>query len=437
MVKRFINYIDVEIWKIKLEELSKYEAWGIHVLRILILTIRDFAKDNCAYRASALTYFTLLTIVPVLGMAFGIAKAFGMDSLLEEQIRLNFKGQEAIMDRILAISSNLLENTREEVVAGVALLILLWSVIRILINIENTLNAIWNVKKARTIIQKLVDYSAFILIAPALAALSSGLTVYISSIVKEYTASSDIIGSFTPIINFPLKILPYAIIWILLTFIYLVMPNKKVDLKGAIIGGVLAGTAYQLTQWGYIKFQVGATNVNAIYGSFAAIPLFLVWLQLSWCIVLFGAELSYSIQNVHLFEQKKGVANISNYYKRMLTITVAHLIIKRFHEEKPPMTCAEIGEKLEIPLKLLHSILDELKAAEIISTTFRDKEITYQPARDISKLTIHHIFELIDKRGENQLNLAEYPELNTIADALETLKTDEENSKGNLLLKNV
>ncbi|MGB0863022.1 MAG: YihY/virulence factor BrkB family protein [Saprospiraceae bacterium] len=437
MLKRFINYIDVEIWKIKTEELKKYEAWGIHVLRILILTIRDFTKDNCAYRASALTYFTLLTIVPVLGMAFGIAKAFGLDSLLEEQIRLNFQGQEAIMDNILSISNNLLDNTREEIVAGIGLLILLWSVIRILINIENTLNAIWNVKKARTIIQKLVDYSAFILIAPTLAAASSGLTVYISSIVRQYTENSEIIGSFTPIINMPLKILPYAIIWILLTFIYLVMPNKKVDLKAALIGGVLAGTAYQLTQWGYIKFQVSATNINAIYGSFAAVPLFLIWLQLSWCIVLFGAELSYAIQNVHLFEQKKGVSTISNYYKRMLTVTVAHIIIKRFQEEKPPITSAEIGDELEIPLKLLHSIIEELKVAEIISTTIRDKEVTYQPARDISKLTIHHIFELIDKRGANKLDLAEYPALDTIAEAFEELKKNEENSKGNLLLKGV
>jgi membrane protein len=437
MLKRFIHYIDVEIWKIKVEELKKYEAWGIHILRILILTVRDFIKDKCAYRASALTYFTLLTIVPVLGMAFGIAKAFGMDALLEEQIRLNFQGQETIMDRILAVSNNLLENTREEIVAGIGLVILLWSVIRILINIENTLNAIWNVKKARTVIQKLVDYSAFVLIAPALMALSSGLTVYISSIVKGYTENNEIIGSFSPIFDFPLKILPYAIIWILLTFIYLVMPNRKVDLKSALIGGILAGTAYQLTQWVYIRFQVSATNINAIYGSFAAIPLFLIWLQLSWSIVLFGAELSYSVQNVHLFEQKEGVSTISNYYKRMLTITVAHVIIKRFHEEKPPMTSAEIGEKLEIPLQLLHAILGELKEAEIISTTVRDKEITYQPARDISKLTIHHIFELIDKRGSNQLDLAEYPELDRIADALEVLKTDEGNSKGNLLLKNV
>ena len=386
-----------------------------------------------------MTYFTLLTIVPVLGMAFGIAKAFGMDALLEEQIRLNFQGQETIMDRILAVSNNLLENTREEIVAGIGLVILLWSVIRILINIENTLNAIWNVKKARTVIQKLVDYSAFVLIAPALMALSSGLTVYISSIVKGYTENSEIIGSFSPIFDFPLKILPYAIIWILLTFIYLVMPNRKVDLKSALIGGILAGTAYQLTQWGYIRFQVSATNINAIYGSFAALPLFLIWVQLSWTLVLFGAEISYAVQTLSEHEQKDDIAKISKRHKKVLSLLVAHRLIKQFVAEEPALKGSELSEQLDIPPRILQDILNELLDNRIITATQNDenKELSYQPARDTNKLTVYRILEILEKRGVNDLNMDDSPALKTLTEVVDNMRLEGKDSTQNLLLKDI
>ena len=437
MYQRIIHYFDVKIWNLKLETFSKYEAWGIQALRVIVLTIRDFYQDKCAYRASALTFFTLLTIVPVLAMAFGIAQGFGLEKILEEQIRVNFKGQEEVMNNILTMVSNLLSNTKEELIAGIGVVVLLWSVLRILSNIENTMNVIWQVKKARTIIRRIVDYSAFMVIAPILVIISSGLTVYISSVVRQYTQESDIVGSFSPIINLPLKILPYMIIWILFTFLYMVMPNKRVSLKGALIGGIIAGTAYQLTQWGYIKFQVGASNYNAIYGSFAALPLFLVWLQLSWIIVLFGAELHYAVQNVHKYEQQKDVSNISHSYRRVLMLTVLHIIIKRFDEEQPPILRQEINDKIGIPVKLLQSILVDLVESKIITKTLIDKKTAFQPARDINKLTIHHVFNLMDREGVNQLELRDYPALESIENALNNLKHSEETSNGNVFLKDI
>lgn len=436
MFQKAIQYLDVDIWKIKLEEHSKLEAFGINTLRILVLTVKGFADDKCSYRASALTFYTLLTIVPVLAMAFGIAKGFGLEQILEDQIENTFRGQEEIMNRILDVVHNLLGGTREELVAGIGVAVLLWSVLRILSNIENTMNVIWQVKKPRTIVRRIVDYSALMIIAPILVIVSSGLTVFISSVVKEY-ATGGWLESFKPIITFPIKLLPYAIIWMLLSFLYLIMPNSRVKLLPSIIGGILAGTAYQVTQWGYINFQIGASNFNAIYGSFAALPLFLIWLQLSWSIILFGAELSYSIQNVRQYEQRKEVANISHYQKRLLTLVVIHQIIQQFYHEKPPMTSKKLSETLGIPLKLVYKIIEDLLASKIISKTIKEKQPAYQPARDISKLTVHHIFELMDKSGENQLEVEPTDALQKIKTALQEIKMNEKQSSGNILLRDV
>jgi len=438
MYQRIVQFLDVEIWKIKLDELTKHKAWGINVLRILVLTIREFAKDKCSYRASALTFYTLLTIVPVLALAFGIAQGFGLEAILEKQIRFYFESQEVVMNQILNVVHNLLSDTREELVAGIGVLVLLWSVLRILANIENTMNVIWQAKKPRTIVRRIVDYSALMIIAPILVIISSGLTVFIARVVTQYTQEEAFFQSFSPIITFPLKILPYAIVWMLMTFLYLVMPNKRVKIIPALIGGIIAGTAYQVTQWGYITFQVGASNYNAIYGSFAALPLFLIWLQLSWTIVLFGAELSYSVQHVHQYEQKAAVSKISPFYKRTLTLLVVHLIIKRFDNEKPAITIDEISMDLGIPYKLLREILEDLLGSKIINQVrISDKIVAFQPARDINKLTIHHIFELMDKDGANQLDLNDNDDLVKIEKALTELKMHEKLSTGNLLLKEI
>lgn len=410
---------------------------AIWLLRVLALTVRYFARDKCSYRASALTFFTLLTIVPVLAMAFGVAKGFGLEALLEEQIRNQFMGQEEVMNRILKLVRDLLSNTREEVVAGVGVAVLFLSVLRILINIEDTMNIIWKVDKPRTILRRVTDYAALLIFAPILVAISSGSTVYITSIVKRYTVDSEIIGTFTPILNFPIKILPYVTIWILLSFLYLVMPNQKVKIGPALIGGILAGTAYQLTQWGYITFQVGASNMNAIYGSFAALPLFLIWLQLSWVIVLFGAELSYAIQHVNHYEQLGEVKRLSPFRARVLTLLVAHTIIKQLRDDAPPLTFESIGEGLGMPLKLLQEILDRLLSANIITATTLDKQTVYLPARDIGQLTIYRILEILEDPSDSGLQLKPHEAHDAIEMAMLNQLRAFKDSSDNLLLRDV
>jgi len=299
---KFIAFFKTDIWRIRLRDLPRRKAFAIKQLRILFLTLHGFSYDKCPLRASALTFYSLLSIVPVAALAFGIAKGFGFAKRLETLLYEKLPGQEDVLTQVIAFANSLLENTKGGVIAGIGIAVLFWSLIKVLSHIESSFNAIWEIKKHRSIGRKISDYLSIALICPILVIMSSSVTVFITTQIKHITEKVALLGMFSPIIFFFLKLLPYGLIWILFTTIYIFMPNTRVNFSSGIIAGVFAGTLYQIVQWAYINFQVLVAKYNAIYGSFAALPLFLIWLQISWLIVLFGAEISFSYQNVHTHE---------------------------------------------------------------------------------------------------------------------------------------
>ncbi len=439
MLKRVTKYFTTEIWNIRTKSLNQWAAVWIYSLRVIYIAIRDFIRDDGSVRASALTYYTILTIVPVLAMAFGIAQGFGFEENLERQILSQFRGQEEIIQQIFTFVSATLERTRGGLIAGVGVVLLFYYVFRIMFNIENTMNAIWKVEETRPPIRKLTDYISLMILGPIIVILSGSLNVYIQATVRNITSQNALLEQISPLINTPLRLVPYVMIWLVLTLVYMVMPNKKVNFIPALIAGVLAGTAYQLTQWGYITFQVGASNASAIYGSFAALPLFLIWVQLSWTIILFGAEVSHAIQTIDLHEQRKDAAGVSPYFKKILTLHTLHLIIEKFKNAEDPLTDQELAKELDVPLPIIIEILQNLYSANIISRTKRIKSeaVAYQPARDTEKLNIVTVLSTLEKNGVNQLKMNTSETFDKIKAAVESLENDNEKSDFNLLLKKI
>jgi membrane protein len=436
-IKQLIKYFKTDIWKIRTKSLSKWNALGINSIRVLLWAIKDFTKDLCVLRASALTYYTLLTIVPVLAMAFGIAQGFGFEQNLEKQILGQFQGQEEVVRQIFTFVSAMLQRTRGGLIAGIGVILLFYYVFQIMFNIELTLNAIWKVEETRPPIRKLTDYMTLMILGPLVVILSGSLNVYITTTVERITSEVSILEQLSPLINTPLRLIPYAMIWLILTLVYVVMPNKNVKFLPALIAGILAGTAYQLTQWGYITFQVGVSNMNAIYGSFAALPLFLIWVQLSWTIILFGAEVAHAIQNIELHEQQKDIQKLSPHFKRLLTLYILHLIIKRFKNEEKPLMASEISEQLDVPILTTNEIIQDLEVARIIARTKENNntDLAYLPARDTEKLTALYVIQLLEVDGINTLNMSDSPILKQLEKAITELMSAGKNSDYNLLLK--
>ncbi|HON53821.1 MAG TPA: YihY/virulence factor BrkB family protein, partial [Bacteroidales bacterium] len=369
IIAKLLTFITNDIWSINIKKLSSGQSFLIRLVRVIILAVRGFNEDRCIEKASALTYYTLFSLVPIAAMAFGIAKGFGFDAYLEEYLTQKFHDKQELLKQILEFSNSMLANARGGVIAGIGIVVLLWSVIKVLGNIESSFNEIWAVNKQRTFVRKISDYLTIMLLAPIFIIISSSATsqisLYITSLQKTVPWVSEVYG----LISIALNLLPYSLIWLAFAFLYIVMPNTKVSFKSAFLGGVIAGIVFQVIQYFYIKFQVGVTSYNAIYGSFAAIPLFLFWMQLSWIIVLMGAEIAYATQNVKNFEFEVETKQLSHSLKMKLSLWVMHRIVLDFEQGLPPQTSEQLSNSLDIPHRITKMILNILLDAHLIHET--------------------------------------------------------------------
>jgi len=257
MVFDFVEFIREGIWRIRLKDLAKGKRFLIKYLRVVIIAAKEFIGDRCPLRASALTFYSLLSIVPIVAMAFAIAKGFGLQKHLEMQLLEKFSGQEVVILQVIEFSRNMLQNTKGGVIAGVGVAVLLWAVVNVLSQIEESFNDIWGIKKARSLGRMFSDYLSIVFVGPILLIMSSSATVLIETNLTQITEKIDLLGLFSPLITLIIQIVPYCLIWILFAFVYIFMPNKKVFLFSGLIAGIAAGTIFVIVQKFYIIFQIG------------------------------------------------------------------------------------------------------------------------------------------------------------------------------------
>jgi membrane protein len=236
-----------------------------------------------------------------------------------------------------------------------------------------------------------------------------------------------------------MKLLPYVTIWVAFTFIFIYMPNTKVKVMSGLIAGIVAGTLFQLVQWAYVNFQVQITERYAIYGSFAAMPLFLIWLQISWFIVLFGAEVSFAYQNVETYEFEPDCLSASQSFKTLLSLLTTQRIVKRFRNGDKPGDASELSHELEIPVRLVRQILFELSESGVLSETRtgQDKEPAYQPAIDIDKMTVKFVIDRQRERGTSNIPVSKSAEFDKLTGCLKQFGETIDKSPANVLLKNL
>ena len=422
-VDRFARFLDHDIWHMHVRTLPRGKSILFRTLRIFALALRSFDEDQCQLRASALTYLSLLSVVPVLAMAFGIAQGFGLEENLQAVLTERLQGQQDVIQWIIEFAHSLLKNTQGGIVAGVGIAVLFWTVIKLLGNIEDAFNDIWGIKQGRSLSRKLSDYLSMMLICPVLVIMSSSLTVFITSQVTMVTRQIALFGAISPVILFLLGALPYAVVWLLFTFIYMLMPNTRVSMGAGVVGGVVAGSIYQVTQWVYVTFQIGVARFNAIYGSFAALPLFLMWLQASWLIVLLGAEISFAVDNEETYEFEPESIRTSLRFKRLLALRIVELAVKRFGQGEPPLRAVDVSQQLDAPVRLVREILFDLVRARIlIELASRDgQEEAYQPAQHPQRLTIHAVLHALESVGHEDVPLIKDKELDALAQKLHAI----------------
>jgi membrane protein len=434
-----IKQINEFIWHTSISDISRGKSFVIRQLRIIVLAARGFMNDRVQLRASSLTLYTMLSLIPFVAIAFGIAKGFALDQKLQELLVNEFKSQPEVLSWILNQANSAIQATSGGYIAGIGLIILIWSVMSLLDQIESSFNHIWQIDASRPWLRKFTDYIAIMIFAPVFLILSSSITVFVSTELSDFMARSSILEFFKPIIMFLIKLAPYVLTWIALTILFVIMPNTKVRLVPALVSAIITGTILQFLQWLYIDLQFGITKLSAIYGSFAAIPLFIVWVQSSWIILLLGAELSFANQNVSRYEFESEALNVSSYQKRALILMIMNMIIRNFTVGEKPVSSENISKSLKVPVRLVRDILQDLTSSNLVSVIHENEheERLYQPAMDINKLSVSFVLSKLDKKGsEHQIfvKTREYDKITSMLDKFDKLVAK---SDSNILVKDL
>ena len=367
---------------------------------ILISLYEDFMAKRVLASASRLTYSTLLALVPILAVVFAIARGFGYSIYIEEWFRDLFKAQPDATEIIIGFVNSYLINTKKGVFLGIGLLFMLGTVLMLISTIEETFNDIWLVRKPRSMFRTFTDYMALLFALPIGIVAISGLSIWMQAF-NRHLIDITIIG---PLMKFAIELIPYVVLSAVFVGLYVFMPNTKVRVRSALIPGIAAGVSMQLFQLIYVNSQIWVSNYNAIYGSFAVIPLFMLWMQISWTIILVGAELSYTIQNHDEFLSSNSQSELSYKTRFVLSAKIMSIICKRFAEGGQAYNSMQLKLQLGISMRVLSRLLYDLQQIHFITEIMHDdkgEEVLFQPAEALDILTIGELHSRLAQLGSD------------------------------------
>ena len=411
------------IWNINEHQLPKMRKWGVRFLKRAILTWECITKNNLMNYASALTYNSMLAAVPVLAIVFAIARGFGFDSIIEELFRSSLEANPEIADTIIQFVDRYLHHTRGGVFIGIGLVFLLYSLLSLTSNIELAFNAIWSVNKSRHVYRQITDYISVFLLIPFAIVIISGFNVFLMtfrSLLPDYQIVNNTV-------EHALQLSPTFFACIIFILLYKLMPNTQVQYRHTILPGILAGIVFMGVEYLYIHYQIKLSSYNAIYGSFAALPLFMLWLQISWSICLVCAQLCYANQCLDNYAFERLSNDISRRYRDTILLLLMSRICKRFAKGSSPYSENSLARETNLPENVVRIMLGELVDMQLLAETHDQQGTTtyYLPAIDIQRMTTSMVLKRIDRQGLEKISRSWYLALPEW-DRLRTLRNQQE-----------
>ena len=372
---------------------------------IIRLVISELTAKRVFDSAAALTYSTLLAIVPIMAVVFAVARGFGYSRYIETWFRDMLASQPQAAEIIIGFVNSYLVHTKSGIILGLGLLFMLFTVLMLVSNIEKTFNDIWQVKKPRSLFRTITDYIAMLFLVPIIIVILAGVSIFMATIAQNLD-QYVVIGS---VAHFLIDLTPYLLMSAAFFALYVFMPNTKVHMKSAILPAILAGTAMQWLQLFYIHSQLWVSSYNAIYGSFAALPLFMLWVQFSWTICLVGAELTYTIKNLEESAFLSDAKSMSYRYRMMLSALLLSLICKRFSEGGKPYTALELKLATNIPIRITSELLYDMSKAHLILETVgideKEEDPVFFPAESLENLSVGAMVDRLEAQGSWKLDV--------------------------------
>ncbi|MBR8704174.1 YihY/virulence factor BrkB family protein [Porphyromonas levii] len=404
------QFVTSDMWRLYDQEMTGVSGFFVRVLRVLYVSIKEFIEGRVAQKSSALTYTTLLALVPTLTLILSVGAGFGMQASVQRALYDAFPAHQMELTTAFDLVEAYLNEIHSGVLIIVGLIVLIYTVFSMLLTVESVFNQIWQIKVGRPISKSLIGYLAAIVIVPVALIAISFSNIFISSL-----SSIELLGtiSIAPVITTLLKILPVVIIILILTAFYITMPNTQVRIVPALIAGVVAGFAFQFFQMFYISGQLWVSKYNSIYGSIAAIPLLMLFVQFSWTIILFGAQLSYAIQNVKRYVFRNESEKVSRRYRDLVAVILMKKVCMAFRYQGLPYTADQLSEETDLPIIIVQDTLDKLVACRLLSAnepSSRRHALTYTPASEISSITVKRVLTALDRLGSENFRMDIYDE---------------------------
>jgi len=427
------DFVEHDLWEINAADRRWWRRFMLNLGQVMTLVVRGFIVDGCMLRASALTFTTLLSLVPLLALMFSVLKGLGVQNELEPLLLKHLAvGGGAAVTKIVEY----INNTNVARLGTFGLIFLIITVLTLLSNIEKTFNRVWGVKETRPLLRRFTDYFSVVTIGPifVVAAISMTSTVKSQQLVQTLLDQQYVGDALLRLF----EVLPFMVMWLVFAGLYLFMPNVKVSPRAALVGGVFGGTLWQISQWGYLNFQVGVARYNAIYGTMAALPILMVWLYLSWMIVLLGLEMTYATQNLRSIRQDIRDANVNFASLELIALTVLLFIGRRFYCGKPVIGQEQLADKLNVPPRLLRDIVKELCRLGLLTEVVMEDDTTgYQPARALEKIRISDVLKGLAADGADYTHLRKSREREAVADLAETLHEAERQALQEMTLRDL
>jgi membrane protein len=409
-------------------------GWTVRPLKLVIYTLEGLMAHGTMDMSAALTFYALISIVPVLALVFAIVKGFGLAESLVQNLYALLPEMPEVVDYIVSFANNTLARTNGGVLATISLVTLFWAVIRMFESIETNFNKIWEVKSTRNIVRKWSDYITVIIIAPLLWVVASSVGTY----MREFLALDEVWW-----LKLLSKAISLVVVWAMFMFVYLVLPNTRVRLRSALLASVFAGTGFFLFQTLFVFLMRWMTSYSAIYGSFAALPLFLLWMQNSWSILLLGCELSFALQNEKRYDEERELPAISHDQAQKLMVAIVHHIVQAFVRGEGAVPMKDLREALCLPTRIVHKLLTQLVDAGLLYEVSRedeDFEVAYAPARDAASLRVGDVLKCVDRYVEDDGSkdiMSVACATRCAVEAVERLKGVSWGSNENILIKDI
>lgn len=365
----------------------------IRIVRMGFFALENYRKTKSNLWASSLSFYSLLSIVPLLAIAFSIAKGLGADAIIKKEILKNSPLQPEALEKLLTFSDKLLDSAKGGIMAGAGLLFLGWSVIKIFSLVERSFNEIWGVKRGRAFVRKFTDYFSIVFLFPMVMILSNGLiaTMQIYFLERE------------GIVSLVIKLTPYILMVFFFTLIYLIIPNTKVKFTNAFIAGIFTAVLYNLIQFSLLRSQVFLLNYNKIYGSFSVVPIFIIWQKAIWFIIILGAHLSFILQNSYKFGYTIGEARMCIRSRREALFAIVYILTQNYRMEKPPLNIEELGHRLSISMGEVGQLVEALLDVDIIlEVSTPSEERLFKINKNINTFTLGKFIEIIETYGHSR-----------------------------------